>query len=555
MGAGNSPALGGRYGLAFVRLLKTKHAIFQGDPKANCWWSGFKEDGNYEPRYGYGYILLGQNGKPSVRIWVFVDDFLIHGPDYQSTAEALALFLDAAVTVGLLCHPGKLTPPQQEVKYCGFLLNTVHIPKQIMPTNKRERALAMIEYILNSSPTKKFSRLALAVVAGVLESLVDGTPQRLGHTYLRQTHSIVHPPDMGTGALPYYTMTTIPDCVRVELRWWTHVLKRHAERSSHSPKSATLVPTWGDGSGTGTGGTLGLPDQPLHIWMGKWSPVVYKFSSNWKELRTLLLTMQHLQRDTCRQKIFNTTIFYFTDNSTTYWISTKGSSKHARLHSLITDIKLIERDLECSLQVIHVPGVVMIQQGTDGLSRGIWISPLHEAINQRDYNRAVFDPLLPCSSLAQYYVTQLCGSEPWHYRAWDQPWETINCINRFTVWFPPPELARQVITFVLETWVERPLTTSALFFVPRVLLSYWRSLSKHVVEVDCVRPELTSLSSPPILPIPIVVVYLPRHVRVISNVRLDSPPSSNLARWHREQATQMRGLPPRLLSETETSDD
>ncbi len=30
-----------------------------------------------------------------------------------------------------------------------------------------------------------------------------------------------------------------------------------------------LLPSWGDGSGTGTVGTLALPDKPLKTWMGQ----------------------------------------------------------------------------------------------------------------------------------------------------------------------------------------------------------------------------------------------------------------------------------------------
>ena len=58
---------------------------------------------------------------------------------------------------------------------------------------------------------------------------------------------------------------------------------------------ATLCPNWGDGSGTGTGGTLSLLDQPLRMWQGQWDPIVYRFSSNWKELKTLLLTLEQLK--------------------------------------------------------------------------------------------------------------------------------------------------------------------------------------------------------------------------------------------------------------------
>lgn len=406
----------------------------------------------------------------------------------------------------------------------------------------------MVEYILSCPLDKLFLRLALAVVAGVLESLVDGTPQRLGHTYLRQTHWLVHPPNMGTGALPYYTKTEVPALVRAELKWWSHILKYHAERQAHSSRSATLVPTWGDGSGTGTGGTLGLPEQPLHMWLAKWSPIVYKFSSNWKELRTLLLTMQRLQKEHSHV-VANTTIFYFTDNSTAYWIAAAGSSKWEKLHALIMEIKTIEQSLRCSLQVIHVPGLLMIQQGTDNLSRGVWMSPLDHMVDQHAYTKAIFDPLPYCSILVQQYVTKFCNQEAWYYQAWDQPWNATACFNRLTVWFPPPELAQQVITFMLETWVEKPLTTSALFFIPRILLSFWRGLSRHIIELDCIKPHITKLTCPPILSIPVIVLLLPRHIRTYPPDRVDQSTPSHITRWHREQATHMRGLPPRLLEE------
>jgi hypothetical protein len=45
----------------------------------------------------------------------------------------------------------------------------------------------MVEYILESHPDKQFSQLALSVIAGTLESLVDeATLHHNGHTKLRQ---------------------------------------------------------------------------------------------------------------------------------------------------------------------------------------------------------------------------------------------------------------------------------------------------------------------------------------------------------------------------------
>jgi hypothetical protein len=96
MGGANSPAVACRYGLSFVRMLKARFEEFQGDPKINCWRTGFSEAG-YDPELGYGYNLIGKDGGV-VKVWAFVDDFLIHGPTYEKTSQALATkFLDLAV--------------------------------------------------------------------------------------------------------------------------------------------------------------------------------------------------------------------------------------------------------------------------------------------------------------------------------------------------------------------------------------------------------------------------------------------------------------------------
>jgi hypothetical protein len=230
------------------------------------------------------------------------------------------------------------------------------------------------------------------VAAGILKSLVDATPRPIGHTYLRPFHSKVHPPSLGTGAEPYYTLTTLSCNVRQDLQWWVSYLTIGKGRFARAVNSATLVPTWGDGSGTGTGGTFAIPNAPLKMWKGKCSPCVYQFSSNWKELSTLQLTLECLlQEDPAALQ--GTTVFYFTDNSAVYWILASGSSKSPKLHQLIKSIRILELCLGCHLQVVHVPGLLMIPQGTDGLSRGIWMTALQGLTNTRRLTQAVFDPL------------------------------------------------------------------------------------------------------------------------------------------------------------------
>jgi hypothetical protein len=415
---------------------------------------------------------------------------------------------------------------------------------------KRERALAICEYLLDAPSAKNWSRLSLAVAAGVLESLSEATPRRLGHTHLRHFHSLVHPPGIGTGADPYFTCTLLSDTVRRELAWWKDFLVLGNGRIVRLHNAATLVPTFGDGSGTGTGGTFKLPnDVKLQMWKGKWRPSVYHFPSVWKELATLEETLLRLRASLATNSVQGTTVFYFTDNSGVYWIATTGSSKSLSLHALIGRIRRLELELNCFLQVVHVPGLVLIEQGTDGLSRGVWMSSCQHLASEDQLTKSIFDPLPFDRILVDRYTSRLHHDDrPWTYYHWDQPWKTRDCLGRFTVWFPPPELARQVLSFVLNAWMECPQITSGLFFVPRVLETTWRSMSRFLVEIDLIFPHKEILRSPPVLPIPIVVLYLAPHQRSLAPLkRMERPADPAFSHWHRQQATHMRGLPGRLL--------
>lgn len=547
MGAGNSPALAGRFGLAFVRMLKERFEEFQGDPGVNSWWTSFSYSG-FDPDLGFGYTLTGRDGM-AVKIWVFVDDFLIHGPSYEKTCRALRRFLDTAVDCGFLFHAKKCEWPRHTVKYLGFIFDTSGVPCLKIPAAKRERALAMIDHLLTSPGDKHWSRLTLAVMAGTLESLVEATPQHLGHTQLWALHRLIHPGHLGSGMEPYLTYTCINQEVREGLTWWRRFLTTSEGRFARPSKAATLVPTFGDGSGTGTGGTFQLPGRPeLRMWKGKWRPNVVHHSSNWKELRTLLETLQRIHESDDAPSVNGTVIFYFTDNSGTYWIGAKGSSRHRHLHALIVEIRLLSVALGCELQVVHIPGLVMIRHGADGLSRGVWLTSLNSQIEERRLLQSIFDPL-PFDPSLVWEALPSTTSHRWRHQHWAQAWKAAECFDTLSVWFPPPEVARQAITFMLETWCEKPYTTSALFFVPRVVPSFWWGLSRYLRELPTINPHQRHLNFPPILPIPITVLYLPPHVPALPNPsdhRVDKPPPAFAVRPHRQQADHLRGLQGRL---------
>jgi hypothetical protein len=210
---------------------------------------------------------------------------------------------------------------------------------------------------------------------------------------------IPHTSDLFGKAL-YYTKFQLSEVVQEDLSWWDeffHLNPGHTSRAGHM---RTMGVTWGDGSGTGTGGTFleevqHHTDPTLDTWMGTWAPHVSSFDLNWRELRILLWTMKRLNRkdesktsagrvsfleQSARQAkgmVKGGTLFYFTDNMVTYYIVHNGSSTSPSLHLLIRHIKILELRLKCRLEPIHVPGRLMVFQGADGLSRGIWVSADH----------------------------------------------------------------------------------------------------------------------------------------------------------------------------------
>jgi hypothetical protein len=201
--------------------------------------------------------------------------------------------------------------------------------------------------------------------------------------------------------------------------------------------------------------------------MGTWASHVHSFSSNWRELKTLQLTLQREAQGTSgRAK--NTTVFYFTDNLVTYYVVNNGSARNPRLQALIYQIKALEQDLGCFLEVVHIPGTTIIDQGSDDLSRGIWLSARRNHNSIEQLLPKLFDGVQfnPGWQTALQSVLPFLAHQKLHQIKWTDPWSADTILDRCTVWNPPPEMAQQALFRLLKFWTERPLTTSAVILLP-----------------------------------------------------------------------------------------
>ena len=565
MGAGNSPSLAGRYGSSFLRLLRERCKLFQGTLRPNLWLNSLSGAGDYDGTAGHGMVLDGDDGEPAVLVWAHCDDFLIHGSTKEKTTRALSAFLDLAVDCGMLCHPGKLSPPAQVVKYTGFLFDTSAEPALRIPVNKREKALAILDFIVKHR--ERVSRLGLSILTGILESLSEATPAHIGRAYLRKLYEIIHPEGWDEDDLVYFSYATLPDDAIQDLMWWRHALLSDTKQRCRLDKAGIMVPMFGDGSGTGTGGTVKYPKEvkpvltdenvTLEMWLGAWSPHVFHHTSNWKEARTLLKSLQRAAANAeIKKKVRGTTFFYFTDNMVTYYIVQGGASKAPELHKLVLKIKALEMELGCHLEVVHVPGTAMISEGTDGLSRGMWMTNLQSRPTPEVLMTEIFQAITSTPRLGEWAKEQagIPSSTPLTYRDWAVHWDPHEVFDQLTFWCPPPEVAYQLLYFLLTCWTEKPLTTSALLLIPRILQRQWSRVSRQLIEVgvyqkNCI-PELPKSH----LSIPSVLVLIPTHVRTLPRDRLDPSSATATERWHRKQAELLRGLPEFDLSTIKASE-
>jgi hypothetical protein len=131
----------------------------------------------------------------------------------------------------------------------------------------------------------------------------------------------------------------------------------------------------------------------------------------------------------------------------------------------------------------------------------------------------------------------------WFHRRWESQWSYDAVTEQLTVWAPPPEIAAQLIHFLLSVYVEAPLSTAALILIPRILQRRWSGMSNVIVEVGTYQRTEAPILCHTNLTIPIVVLLIPCNVRVLPSIhRLDTPTSTADQRIHEAAKTRLHGM-------------
>ena len=557
MGSASSPGTAGQGVAAILRVL-LRHEMFEGTVRINSVTNHLTGQ-PYRADWPEGRVTIGADGYPVPAIWVHVDDFMVHHATYQGCCWALDALMDLLVRIGLLAHRKKVKPPAHVQQFCGFEYDTISVPTIRIPAVKRDHAHALLQYLQRGRGRERLSRLTLAVIVGKLQSLVPATAGNVGATFLRGLYSVLHADD-GSGLLPstvgyYYRPALMTEAGWADASWWLQHLAGGEGALIRAPDPAVLVTTAGDGSGTGSGNTVQfdssdvLTPTAMELWMGVWWSRGQGTTSNTKEIYTLLAVLRrerHMTRFCARY------VFYFPDNNLAYHAVQRGSSKVHHLHRIVREIKLLVADMDAILEVVHIPGLAIIRQGSDPLSRGLWLAPDPRRLSPREEIGRLFLPISISPPLLDWACVRRAAAGPspaprcWRHITWTDSWHASDLQNQATLWAPHPRIAAQAMAAMVLAWVESPFLTEALFLLPRICTREWKRAHKSFWEISFLRPGQVWGSIVPWQEsqLPVVLVHLPPHIRLLPPPPSDvvSPPLPPNTAWQRTQATYVRGL-------------
>lgn len=248
---------------------------------------------------------------------------------------------------------------------------------------------------------------------------------------------------------------------------------------------------FGDAAGSGFGSSLYRQSKGVNYRVGVWGSDMDDSSSNFRELKNVVESIEKEARD---NGLNGVELFFFTDNSTSERSFYKGSSSSRELHDLVTRLRDVEMNAGCRIHLCHVAGTRMIEQGTDGLSRGnltegvmqgtrsmMDFVPLHRSAFER--SPALFEWIESWVGLEESedleYLTPTDWFERGHdltgdgYQNLDGVW-VPKILSGFYVWSPPPAAAEVALEELRKARHKRQESTH-LFVCPRLMEPRWRS--------------------------------------------------------------------------------
>jgi len=356
----------------------------------------------YDPSKAWVYKIRSEDGAVAADLVTYVDDQRVSAPSELESWRASRRVASINNYLGLQDAARKRRGPSQEPgAWSGSVVRTTHGNVSVLVSQdkweKGQRYVAnlreMWEKGLDLDGRRRGERKALETIRGFLQYLTKTYPSVT--PYLKGIHLSVDGwrPDRDRDGWRLGRSGVKEEWEGKEVGW--------VVADPDAPKRVVLVPRFapdsealsrffesacppirrvrglaviecyygfGDASGTGFGSTFAKSraGPKIHFRFGQWCTEISEESSNYRELRNLVDSLEAL---VVEQTLQGAEIFLFTDNSTAEGAFWKGNSSSRKLFELVLRLKKLEWDFGLMVHVVHVAGKRMIAQGTDGMSR------------------------------------------------------------------------------------------------------------------------------------------------------------------------------------------
>jgi hypothetical protein len=247
-------------------------------------------------------------------------------------------------------------------------------------------------------------------------------------------------------------------------------------------------------------------------------------------LYNLVIKVEELVRNGTIRR--GTEIFVFTDNFVAERAFYNGSAKSRLLHELVTRLRKLEMEGAIFIRFIWIAGTRMIEQGTDGLSRGNLSNGVmagdhflkHVPLNKTAFQR---------QALLEEWICGALPGEHWKGLSTEDWFTTALTDGRF-IWTPAPAIADVAVEKLCEARHIRPWC-SHVFICPALMTASWRKQLGKVADVMFTIPAGTESIWPSSMHEPLVVA-------LICPLLSCRPWRVRGSRWMVEFEDQMRGM-------------
>ena len=200
-------------------------------------------------------------------------------------------------------------------------------------------------------------------------------------------------------------------------------------------------------------------------------------SNNW-ELTNLVLQLEEITK---RTDCHGGEIFLFTDNAVAESVYNKGNSLSKRLFEGMLSIRKMAMTRDVRVHIVHVAGSQMIEQGTDGLSRGTHSQGVMRGMAMKAFIPLHLTALERSSSLEEWVESWWPERDGEHLQWHVDPADWFDrCHTKGNhVWAPPPAAA-DVVAEELGRAIHKRPNFWHLILVPRLFTARWaRALGRE----------------------------------------------------------------------------